>query len=115
MLLRKLQQAIPVKTMVEGVETMQIDSMYITQQHMADMFGTADWNKIKEFLSIKVENGVAFLTYSAKGPSAKPLKIANIQMREKGVGYNGSVALECLPSKEFAKACKEIDEKINKA
>ena len=35
-------------------------------------------------------------------------------MREKGVGYNGSVALECLPAKEFENACKEIDSKLNK-
>jgi hypothetical protein len=114
MLLRKLQEAIPVKTMVEGVETMQIDSMYVTQKHMQEMFGTDKWDNIKEFLSIKVTNGVASLSYSAKGNNAKPLKIANIQMREKGVGYNGSVSLECLPSKEFEVACKDIDKKINK-
>jgi len=114
MLLRKLQEAIPVKTMVEGIETMQIDSMYITQKHMQEMFGTDKWDNIKEFLSIKVTNGVASLTYSAKGNNTTSLKIANIQMREKGVGYNGAVSLECLPSKEFQGACKEIDNKINK-
>lgn len=113
MLLRKLQQAIPVKTMVEGVENMQIDSMYITQKHMQEMFGTDNWDDIKEFLGIKVTDGVASLTYSAKGKNTKPLTIANIQMREKGVGYNGSVALECLPAKEFQGVCKEIDSKIN--
>jgi hypothetical protein len=113
MLLKKLQEAIPVKTMVEGIETMQIDGMYITQKHMQEMFGTDKWDNIKEYLGIKVTNGVASLTYSAKGANQKPLKIANIQMREKGVGYNGSVALECLPSKEFENSCKEIDGKIN--
>ena len=34
-------------------------------------------------------------------------------MREKGVGYNGAVALECTPAKEFQTSCKEIDTKIN--
>ena len=114
MLLKKLQEAIPVKTMVEGVENMQIDSMYVTQKHMQEMFGTTNWDDVKEFLSIKVTNGVASLTYSAKGNNAKPLKIANIQMREKGVGYNGAVSLECTPSKEFENSCKEIDARINK-
>lgn len=114
MLLKKLQEAIPVKTMVEGVENMQIDSMYVTQKHMQEMFGTTNWDDVKEFLSIKVTNGVAALTYSAKGNNAKPLKIANIQMREKGVGYNGSVALECTPAREFENGCKEIDARINK-
>jgi hypothetical protein len=114
MLLKKLQEAIPVKTMVEGVETMQIDGLYVTQKHMQEMFRTDKWDNIKEYLGIKVTNGVASLTYSAKGANQKPLKIANIQMREKGVGYNGSVALECLPSKEFENACKDIDAKINK-
>lgn len=114
MLLKKLQEAIPVKTMVEGVETMQIDSMYVTQKHMQEMFGTDKWDNIKEYLGIKVSKGTAYLTYAAKGANAKPLKIANIQMREKGVGYNGVVALECLPAKEFENACKEIDGRINK-
>jgi hypothetical protein len=114
MLLKKLQEAIPVKTMVEGVENMQIDSMYVTQKHMQEMFGTTNWDDVKEFLSIKVTNGVAALTYSAKGNNTKPLKIANIQMREKGVGYNGSVSLECTPAKEFENSCKEIDARINK-
>jgi hypothetical protein len=114
MLLKKLQEAIPVKTMVEGIETMQIDGMYITQKHMQEMFGTDKWDNIKEYLGIKVTNGVASLTYSAKGVNKKPLKIANIQMREKGVGYNGSIALECLPSKEFETTCKDIDSKINR-
>ena len=113
-LLKKLQEAIPVKTMVEGIESMQIDSMYVTQKHMQEMFGTTNWDDVKEFLSIKVTNGVASLTYSAKGNNVKPLKIANIQMREKGVGYNGSVALECTPAKEFEASCKEIDARINK-
>ena len=114
MLLKKLQEAIPIKTMVEGVETMQIDGMYVTQTHMQEMFGTDNWSNIKEYLSIKVENGVASLTYSAKGSNQNPLKIANIQMREKGVGYQGNVALECVPSKEFEISCKEIDKKLNK-
>ena len=78
------------------------------------MFGTTNWDDVKEFLSIKVTNDVAALTYSAKGNNAKPLKIANIQMREKGVGYNGSISLECTPAKEFENSCKEIDARINK-
>jgi hypothetical protein len=115
MLLRKLQEAIPMKTMVEGVETMQIDSMYITQAHMQEMFGTSDWNSIKEFLSIKVVNGVASIVYSAKGKTPeKPIKLASIEMREKGVGYNGVVGLQCKPTKDFEDACRQIDAKINK-
>jgi hypothetical protein len=116
MLLRKLQEAIPMKTMVEGVETMQIDSMYITQAHMQEMFGTSDWNSIKEFLSIKVVNGVASIVYSAKGKTPeKPIKLASIEMREKGVGYNGVVGLQCKPTKDFEDACRQIDAKINKS
>ena len=114
MLLRKLQEAIPIKTMVEGVETMQIDSMYVTQAHMKEMFGTDKWDDIKQFLTIKVKDGVASLTYLAKGSKpAKPLKLAEIDLREKGVGYNGSVGLECTPTKEFENACKQADDALN--
>jgi hypothetical protein len=115
MLLRKLQEAIPMKTMVEGIETMQIDGMYITQAHMEEMFGTSDWNSVKEFLSIKVVNGIATIIYSAKSKKPeKPIKLASIEMREKGVGYNGVVGLQCKPTKDFEDSCREIDEKINK-
>ena len=115
MLLRKLQEAIPMKTMVEGVETMQIDGMYITQAHMQEMFGTDKWDSIKEFLSIKVVNGVASIVYSAKGKKPeKPIRLASIEMREKGVGYNGVVGLQCKPTKDFEDACRNIDAKINK-
>lgn len=114
MLLRKLQEAIPIKTMVEGVETMQIDSMYVGRDHMKQMFGTDNWDDIKQFLTIKVKDGVASLTYIAKGKTPiKPIKLAEIDLREKGVGYNGSVGLECTPTKEFENACKQADDVLN--
>jgi len=115
MLLRKLQEAIPIKTMVEGVETMQIDSMYVGKDHMKQMFGTDNWDDIKQFLTIKVKDGVASLTYIAKGKTpAKPIRLAEIDLREKGVGYNGSIGLECTPTKEFENACKQADEQLNR-
>jgi hypothetical protein len=114
MLLRKLQEAIPIKTMVQGIEDMQIDSMYITQAHMKQMFGTDNWDDIKQFLTIKVKDGVASLVYLAKGKTpAKPIRLAEIDLREKGVGYNGSVGLECQPTSEFEAACKQADQELN--
>jgi hypothetical protein len=114
MLLRKLQEAIPIKTMVEGVETMQIDSMYVGRDHMRQIFGTDNWDDIKQFLTIKVKDGVASLVYIAKGKTpAKPIKLAEIDLREKGVGYNGAIGLECTPTKEFENACKQADEALN--
>jgi hypothetical protein len=53
--------------------------------------------------------------YSAKGKTPeKPIKLASIEMREKGVGYNGVVGLQCKPTKDFEDACRQIDAKINK-
>jgi hypothetical protein len=115
MLLRKLQEAIPIKSLVEGVETMQIDSMYIGREHMKKIFGTDNWDEIKQFLTIKVKDGVASLTYIAKGKKpTKPIKLAEIDLREKGVGYNGAVGLECQPSADFEAACKQAEEELNR-
>jgi len=115
MLLRKLQEAIPVKTMLAGVEDMQIDSMYITKQHMVELFGTDNWDDVKQYLTIKVINGEASLVYLAKGKKPEqPIKIADIGLREKGVGYNGNIGLLCEPTKDFENACREIDGKLNK-
>lgn len=114
MLLRKLQEAIPMKSMVEGIESMQIDGMYITQSHMTEMFGTNNWDSIKEFLTIKIEDGIASIVYLAKGEKQKkPIKLADIDLREKGVGYSGVVGLQCKPTKDFENACREIDAKLN--
>ena len=116
MILRKLQEAIPMKSLTEGTEDMQIDGMYITQDHMFELFGTKDWNKIKEFLDVQVINGVGTLVYKAKSEKQqKPIPIALIGIREKGGGYDGNPALEVKPSKDFEELMGTISDKLNKA
>jgi hypothetical protein len=44
----------------------------------------------------------------------KPIKLAEIDLREKGVGYNGAVGLECQPSADFEAACKQAEEELNR-
>jgi hypothetical protein len=114
MILRKLQEAIPFKSLTTGVETMQIDSMYITQEHMAELFGTNDWNDIKQYLDVQVINGEAVLTFKAHGKKPnKPFPLAKIDIREKGGGYDGNPALEVKPTKEFEDEMRRIEDKLN--
>ena len=113
MLLRKLQEAIPLKTMTEGVETMQIDSMYITQEHMGKLFGTTDWKDIRQYLDVQVINGEGVLVYKAKGKTtSQPISIAKIGIREKGRGYDGNPALEVKPSDEFEADMRRIEKEL---
>ena len=113
MLLRKLQEAIPLKTMTEGVETMQIDSMYITQEHMGKLFGTTDWKDIRQYLDVQVINGEGVLVYKAKGKAtSEPISIAKIGIREKGKGYDGNPALEVKPSDEFESNMRRIETEL---
>ena len=113
MLLRKLQEAIPLKTMTEGVETMQIDSMYITQEHMGKLFGTTNWNDIRQYLDVQVINGEGVLVYKAKGKAtSQPISIAKIGIREKGRGYDGNPALEVKPSDEFQSEMRRIEKEL---
>jgi hypothetical protein len=113
MLLRKLQEAIPLKTMTEGVETMQIDSMYITQEHMRKLFGTTDWKDIRQYLDVQVINGEGVLVYKAKGKAtSQPISIAKIGIREKGRGYDGNPALEVKPSDEFQADMRRIEKEL---
>ena len=113
MLLRKLQEAIPLKTMTEGVETMQIDSMYITQEHMGKLFGTTDWKDIRQYLDVQVINGEGVLVYKAKGKAtSQPISIAKIGIREKGRGYDGNPALEVKPSDEFEADMRRIEKEL---
>lgn len=114
MLLRKLQEAIPLKTMTEGVETMQIDSMYITQEHMGKLFGTTNWNDIRQYLDVQVINGEGVLVYKAKGVATnKAISIAKIGIREKGRGYDGNPALEVKPSDEFQSEMRRIENELS--
>lgn len=114
MILRKLQEAIPFKSLTNGVETMQIDGMYITQKHMEELFGTTDWNEVRQYLDVQVINGEGVLTYKAHGKKPnKPFPLASIDIREKGGGYDGNPALEVKPTKEFESAMKEIENNLN--
>ena len=113
MLLRKLQESIPIKTLTEGVETMQIDSMYITKEHMGSLFGTNDWKDIRQYLDVQVINGEGVLTYKAKGKiPTKPISIAKIGIREKGTGYDGNPALEVKPSVQFEAEMRRITKEL---
>jgi hypothetical protein len=113
MLLRKLQESIPIKTLTEGVETMQIDSMYITKEHMGNLFGTNNWKDIRQYLDVQVINGEGVLTYKAKGKTTtKPISIAKIGIREKGTGYDGNPALEVKPSVQFEAEMRRITKEL---
>lgn len=115
MLLRKLQESIPIKTLTQGVETMQIDSMYITKEHMGSLFGTNDWADIKQYLDVQVINGEGVLVYKAKGKiPSKPISIAKIGIREKGTGYDGNPALEVKPSTQFESEMRRITKELEK-
>lgn len=115
MILRKLQEAIPFKSLSSGVESMQIDGMYITKDHMKNLFGTDNWDDIKKYLDVKVVNGQARLIFKAKTKQqTQPISLALISIREKGLGYDGNPALEVKPTDEFEERMRNIDDGLHK-
>jgi len=105
-LVAKLKNELPIQGMVEGRETLQIDGLYLSKDHMTHMFGTDNWNDIKEHISISIDkSGQSNLTYSLGDKNI--IKIGSIGIREKGIGYDGNPSLLVEPHKEFRLAAED--------
>ena len=78
------------------------------------LFGTDDFTKIQEKLTVGEVDGRPALVYSAGLSDSKPVPIANIGIRERGIGYT-SMTLEMGLHKGLAPMLKKAnDEEFSK-
>jgi len=109
-MLSEIRSEFPLKAVGEGEETMAIGPYSLDRSTMENIFGTADFEKIKERLTAE-PGSPPFLAYKAEvGDEVIPL--AEIVVREDGVGYGGQFKFEMTLDKRFAEKLKSANEEV---
>ena len=101
-----LRDEFPIKAAATGEEIMSIGDMVLDRKTCDSLFGTANFNDIKERLSIDEDaKGNPIIVYSAQG-TGDPIPLANVDIRQKGIGYSGYPSFNLKVHPGFAKALK---------
>ena len=101
-----LRDEFPIKAAATGEEIMSIGDMVLDRKTCNSLFGTSNFNDIKERLSIdKDAKGNPIITYSAQG-DGEPIPLANVDIRQKGKGYSGFPSFNMKVHPGFATALK---------
>ena len=89
---------------------MAIGDMSLDKETMKVIFGTDDFDKLKENLSVKKsEKGEPYLVYKIDDLGNKTVKVANIVIRQDGRGYGGgTIKFEMKLHPELDAATKEV-------
>jgi hypothetical protein len=91
----------PLKTLLTGEESMALGNQSLDIETCKQIFGTDNYDEIQEGISVEIdEEGNKFLSYTAKTPDAKPIKIAKVECRQRGQGY-ASPTTGIAPTDEF--------------
>jgi hypothetical protein len=112
-MLNEIRSEFPLKAVSDGEESMAIGSNSLDKAIMKNIFGTSDYDMIKEKLS--AETGPPpFLGYQAE-VGGKIIPLAEIKVREDGVGYGGQIKFEMTLDKRFAKVLKTANDEVYKS
>ena len=111
-LVNEIKEEFPLKAVSEGEETMAIGDMSLDKETMKDIFGTDDFESLKENLIVKKsDKGEPYLAFSIAG--AEEVKVSNIVIRQDGRGYGGgSIKFEMKLHPELAKRLKEATVRV---
>jgi len=113
-ILGSIRNEFPIKAVSTGEEIMAIGDMVFDRPACKKLFGTDDFTKIQEKLTVGEVDGRPALVYSAGLSDSKPVPIANIGIRERGIGYT-SMTLEMGLHKGLAPMLKKAnDEEFSK-
>jgi len=89
--------------MIEGEEKMAIGGLSADPKTLQRVFGIDNYEDFKAGLTMKEdEDGNNYLVYESKSP-VKVVKIAEVRVRQKGLGYASSVGLEFDIARDFGR------------
>jgi hypothetical protein len=133
-MLNDIRNEFPLKAISDGEETMAIGPFSLDKSTMELIFGTSDYNKLKENLVAEPPKPIIdkktgkpkldangepkmsapFIGYKI-GSSGEIFAVADIKVREDGRGYGGQFKFEMtLNQKSFAKKLKEAHNAVYK-
>ena len=117
--LKSLRNNFPLKDVSEGSESMIIGDSVFSKSVLEKMFGTRDFNQIKDRLTVeKDSSGQPFLGYSAEvdtngdGETDSVIPISDINVRADGLGYGNTIKHEMKLRKDFYKRLQELNKEM---
>ena len=121
-MMSSIREEFPLKAVSEGEETMAIGDSSLDVATMENIFGTSDFEKIKENLKVDENppDGPPHLAFQA-GPEGDMIRIAEIKIRQDDIGKRDTFELEeydklvrFMRSYVADKNCKDENEKLER-
>lgn len=111
--LKTVQEKLPLKSVANGEEDIVLGQYNLTKKTLKGIFGTDDWNEIKENLEVDTESDPPVIQYSGtvRGTNAK-IPISGIKVREDGIGYKGAHKFDMVLEPSFAKRVKAVSDTV---
>jgi hypothetical protein len=114
-MLEAIKEKLPLRSLISGEESMAVGDFMMDKRTMAKVFGTNDFDKIKDDIEVDLNEVPPVIKYVGKG-GGEPIVIATINIREEGIGYGNSLRFDMQLSNDFAKKSKEAHEsELNQA
>jgi len=117
--LKSLRNNFPLKDVSEGSESMIIGDSVFSKTVLGKMFGTTDFNQIKDRLVVeKDSSGQPYLGYSIEidtdgnGESDNIIPISDISVRADGLGYGQTIKHEMKLRKDFYKRLQALNKEM---
>ena len=108
-MLEAIKEKLPLRSLISGEESMAVGDFMMDKRTMAKVFGTNDFDKIKDDIEVDLNEVPPVIKYVGKG-GGEPIVIATINIREEGIGYGNSLRFDMQLSNDFAKKSKEAHE-----
>jgi len=111
--LKSVQEKLPLKSVADGDEDIILADTALTDKTLKAVFGTSDWNEIKENLEVDADSDPPVITYvgEIKGKE-KIIPISTIVVREDGIAYRGAHKFEMKLDSSFGKRVKDASAEI---
>jgi hypothetical protein len=99
-LMELLREKFPLKSLMEGEESMALSNQSLDPVTCKAIFGTDDYAEIEEGIRVETdEDGNKYLVYQAK-TAGEVIRIGEVKCRQRGQGY-AAPTTEIGPSEEF--------------
>lgn len=112
-MLNDIRENLPLRSVAEGEEGIAIGDLSLDKFTMKEMFGTNNWDSIKDHMDVKTVGKETYLIYSGENKDKEDIKIASVGIREDGIGFSGgTIKFELKLHPHFVKKLKEADESV---
>ena len=111
--LKKVQEKLPLKSVSDGDESIILGEYVINKKTLEGIFGTDDWNKVVEKLSVNPDADPPSIEYKGQvRGKERVVPITTIGIREDGEGYGGAHKFEMLVAEDFGNYVESVSKDI---